>query len=307
MFQVQVLGTSSAIPTNQRKLSGQVVTVNDRHHLVDCGEGTQMQLLRYKVKLSRLDAIFISHLHGDHVLGLPGLLNSLTLYERNFPLFLFGPAGLDEMLEVFFRQTHGHLGYDLVFTALEEFKPGDIIYEKAGFQVQLLPLNHSIYCCGFKFKETNKRHKFNFFKAKSMEIPNQYFGLLKQGNTVTLDDGRTINPEDVLLPPDPPNSYAYCSDTCYFEELIDYISETQLLYHEATFLHNLKSRASATFHSTALEAATIAKSAKVNHLLLGHYSARYRNLSPLLEEARSVFPNTDLASEGNIYKLKDYV
>lgn len=307
MFQVQVLGTSSAIPTHARRLSAHVVTINDRHHLVDCGEGTQMQLLKYKIKLSRLDAIFITHLHGDHVLGLPGLLTSLALYERNFPLRLYAPAGLLEMLEVVFRQTHSHLGYELEFVPLEEFDPGDVIYQKDAYQVELLPLEHRVYCRGYLFKEVNKTPKFDFYKAKALEIPNIYFSLLKQGNTVRLEDGRLIDPKDVLAPADEALSYAYCSDTCYHEPLIDYIKGTSLLYHEATFLQKLRQRARLTYHSTALEAATIAQKAEVNHLLLGHYSARYRDLTPLLEEAQTVFHNTHLAQDGQVYKVKEYV
>ena len=307
MFQIQILGTSSAIPTHYRKLSGQVVTINDRHHLVDCGEGTQMQLLRYKVKLARLDAIFISHMHGDHVLGLPGLLNSLTMYERNFPLHLIGPASLANMLDVIFSHTFSHLGYELIHIPLEDFQPGDVVYQKPSYEVELLPLEHRVFCRGFLFKETEKRPKFDFYKAKSLEIPNTYFNLLKQGNRVKLEDGREIDPEEVLLPPDPPHSYAYCSDTCYHEELLPYIDQVQFLYHEATFMENLLSRARSTHHSTAKQAATIAQSAKARHLLLGHFSARYKTLQPLLEEAQSIFPNTYLAREGDIYKLKDYV
>ena len=307
MFQIQILGTSSAIPTHLRKLSAQVVTINDRHHLVDCGEGTQMQLLRYKIKLARLDAIFISHMHGDHVLGLPGLLNSLTMYERNFPLKLFGPASLERMLNEIFSCTFSHLGYELDFVPLEEFQPGDVVFEKSSYEVRLLPLDHRIFCRGFLFRETQKRPKFDFYKAKSLDIPNAYFNLLKQGNIIELDDGRTFHPEDVLLPPDPPYSYAYCSDTCYHEALIDHIQEVQFLYHEATFMEKLSARAKSTHHSTAKEAATIAQRSSVRHLLLGHFSARYKTLQPLLEEAREIFPQTYLAREGDIYKLKEYV
>ncbi len=307
MFQVQVLGTSSAIPTHARNLSAHVVTINDRHHLVDCGEGTQMQLLKYKVKLSRLDAIFITHLHGDHVLGLPGLLTSLSLYERNFPLRLYAPAGLLEMLEVVFGQTHSHLGYELEFVPLEEFDLGDVIYQKDAYQVELLPLDHRVYCRGYLFQEINKKPKFDFYKAKALEIPNIYFSLLKQGNAVRLEDGRLVHPEDVLAPADEALSYAYCSDTCYHEPLVDYIQGIKLLYHEATFLQKLRQRAQLTYHSTALEAATIAQKADVSQLLLGHYSARYRDLTPLLEEAQTIFHNTLLAQDGQVYKVKEYV
>lgn len=306
MFEVQILGTSAAIPTTTRNPSAQVVSINDRHHLVDCGEGTQMQLLKYKVRFSRLDAIFISHLHGDHILGLPGLLNSLSLYERNFPLFLFAPSGLKETLDAVFKQTQSYLGYELMFIPLEDYEPGDIIYENKTFHVELLPLDHRVFCRGFRFVEGKKKRKFDFFKAKSMGIPNKYFGLLKQGNEVTLDDGRLISPDEVLFPAEPPLSYAYCSDTRYSERLVDYIKDTHLLYHEATFMEDMRNRAASTAHSTAKQAGTIAKAAEVKKLLLGHFSARYKDLDLLLEEARTVFPETALANEGDVHKLKDY-
>ncbi|RMG60651.1 MAG: ribonuclease Z [Bacteroidetes bacterium] len=304
VFEVTILGTSAAIPTHRRRPSAQVVTINDRHHLVDCGEGTQMQLLRHKVKYARLDAIFISHLHGDHVLGLPGLLNSLSLYERNFPLKLVGPAGLKKLLDFIFEQTHSYLNYELEFVATEDFSPGDVVYETPKYKVILLPLEHRIFCRGFQFLETNKRPKFDFYKAKALEIPNQYFSLLKQGNSITLDTGRVVTPDEVLIPADPPLSFAYCSDTRYSEVLVDYIRDTHLLYHETTFLENLKERAAETHHSTAREAAEIARLAKVHQLVIGHFSARYKDLTPLLDEARAVFPNTHLAREGYVYDLK---
>lgn len=306
MFEVQILGTSAAIPTNSRLPSAQVVTINDRHHLVDCGEGTQMQLLRGKVKYSRLDAIFISHLHGDHILGVPGLLNSLSLYERNFPLKLFAPSGLANILDLVFEQTHSYLNFDLEFIPTEDFAPGSVLYETDRYQVFALPLEHRIFCRGFKFVEINKRPRFDFYKAKALEVPNQYYGLLKQGNQVELEDGRTIIPEDVLLPPESPLSFAYCSDTRYNEELIDHIRHTKLLYHESTFLNDMQERAKETSHSTALDAGRIASAAEVNQLLLGHFSARYKDLKPFLDEARSVFPNTLLAKEGYVFNVKDF-
>ncbi|MEZ4773182.1 MAG: ribonuclease Z [Bacteroidia bacterium] len=306
MFEVQILGTSAAIPTNSRLPSAQVVTINDRHHLVDCGEGTQIQLLRAKVKYSRLDAIFISHLHGDHILGVPGLLNSLSLYERNFPLKLFAPSGLKDILDLVFEQTHSYLNFELEFIPTEDFAPGSVLYETDRYQVYALPLEHRIFCRGFKFVEINKRPRFDFYKAKALEVPNQYFGLLKQGNQVELEDGRTITPDDVLLPPENPLSFAYCSDTRYNEELIDHIRHTRLLYHESTFLNDMQARAQETSHSTALDAGRIASAAEVNQLLLGHFSARYKDLKPFLDEARSVFPNTLLAKEGYVFNVKDF-
>lgn len=306
MFEVRILGSSAAIPVGKRRPTAQVVSYHDRHYLVDCGEGTQMQLSRYRVRLSRLDAIFISHLHGDHVLGLPGLLNTMSLLGRNFPLKIYGPAALKPMLDQVFEATQGHVGYDIEFTPTEDFAAGEAIMDTGRLQVQALPLEHRIYCKGFRFQEVNVRPKFNFPRAKQLEIPNEYFGLLKRGNTATLNDGRTIVPEDVLFPPENPISYAYCSDTRYAEGLIPYIEKATLLYHEATFDKTMGKRAAETFHSTAEQAASIAKQAEVNHLLIGHFSARYRELTDLLEEAQAIFPAADLAREGDLFKVKDY-
>ena len=307
MFQVQILGTSAAIPTKFHRPSAQVVTYHDRHYLVDCGEGTQMQLLRYRVKLARLDAIFISHLHGDHVFGLPGLLTSMSLYGRNFPLKLFAPAALKKVLDDTFKQTESFLMYDLEFIPMEDFEPGSVVFETNRLKVYSLPLEHRIFCRGFRFEEYDKRPKFNFYEAKALEIPNEYFALLKQGNAITLADGRVIEPERVLSPPDPVLSYAYCSDTKYSEPLVDHIKESTVLYHESTFLDEMKVRAAETAHSTSREAAEIAKLAAVKQLILGHFSARYKSLEPMLLEAREIFPDTELANEGKIFKMKDYV
>lgn len=256
--------------------------------------------------MNRLDAIFITHLHGDHILGLPGLLNSLSIYERNRPLTLIGPAGLRTFLDSIFSHTSSYLRYELNYIPTEDFQPGAVVFQTDFFEARLLPLEHKVYCTGFKFIETNKKPKFNFYRAKELGIPNNYFSLLKQGNQIALEDGRVIQPEEVHLPLEPPFSYAYCSDTRFLESLAEHLRETNLLYHEATFLHALKSRADETFHSTAREAATIAQMAQVKRLLLGHFSARYKDLSPLLEEACEIFPHTDLAVEGNLYLIKDY-
>ena len=307
MFKVHVLGTSSATPAFSRNPSSQVVNYNDRYYLIDCGEGTQMQFQRYRVKYARLDAIFISHLHGDHILGVPGLLSTLSIFERTTTLPIFAPRGLKEIIDVVFKNSETFLRYELDFHAIEDFEPGDVIFKTDRFMVKLLPLTHRTFCRGFHFVEFNKRRKFDFFKAKALEVPNEYFHLLKQENDITLPDGRKVKADEVLLDPDPELSYAYCSDTGYEEALIPHLQKTTLLYHEATFLKNLEKRARETRHSTAAQAATIAAKSGVNHLLIGHYSARYRDLQPLVAEAREVFPATDLAIEGKIYDLKDYV
>lgn len=306
MFQVQILGSSAAIPTNTRLPSAQVVSYRDRHYLVDCGEGAQMQLNRWRVRSSRLDAIFISHLHGDHVFGLPGLLTSLGLHGRTEALKLFGPAGLRVMLSVVFEQTQSYLPFELEFFPLEEYASGTVIFSTGELKVQVLPLKHRIFCRGFRFTEVNKKPHFDFYKAKALEVPNVYFGLLKQGNTIQLPDGRKILPEMVLNPPDAPLSYAYCSDTAFYETLSPWLKDCTLLYHEATFSESARARAKETGHSTAADAARQALQSGVKHLLLGHFSARYKELDELLAEAQAVFPAVSLSREGDIFKVADY-
>lgn len=306
MFHVHILGTASASPTEHRRPSAQVVSINDRHYLVDCGEGTQVQMLRYHIRFGRLDGIFISHLHGDHIFGLPGLLTSLGLNGRTLPLELFAPAALMPMLKGIFDASHSYLPYELRFTPTDDFAAGSVIFETSTVRVEILPLEHRVFCRGFRFVEQNKRPKLNFLLTKQLDIPKEYFHLLKLGNSITLPSGRVIEPSDILLPPDAPLSYAYCSDTRYAEALVPYIKDSTLLYHESTFLHELLPRAQETHHSTALQAATIAKMANVRGLLLGHYSARYNDLTPILAEAQTIFPAAELSWEGLVVDVRAY-
>lgn len=303
MFNVQVLGISAAVPAMGRGVSAQVVSFNDKNYLIDCGEATQIQLNKFRVKVMKIDAIFISHLHGDHVFGLPGLLSSMSMDGRSNPLYLFAPAALKDVLELILKQTNSYLSYKLEFIPIEDFPAGEPVFITDNLRVSTIPLLHRIFCRGYKFEEINKKPKFDFYKAKALEIPNQYFHLLKQGNPVTLENGNTIYPEQVLLPADIPRSYAYCSDTAYFPSMIPHIHGCSLLYHEATFGEEHRLRAKETFHSTAKEAAMIAKKAKVKQLILGHFSARYKDLTPLIEEAAAVFPAAEAAEEGKIYSL----
>jgi ribonuclease Z len=305
MFKVQILGTSAAVPALGRNVSAQVVTHNERCYLIDCGEGTQMQFVRYKVKAARLDAIFISHLHGDHILGLPGLLSTFSLDGRQQPLKIFAPAALEPLLKQIFRLTNSYLSYKIQFIAMEDFAVGETIFtnDNSTLCVKSLPLIHRIFCRGFHFEEMNKSPKFDFFKAKALEIPNSYFHLLKQGNAIILEDGREILPEQVMNAPDVPKSYSYCSDTVYNPELVPYIQGSDLLYHEATFLHDMESKAFDTKHTTAKQAAMIAQEAQVKKLLLGHFSARYKDLSELEKEAKEIFPHTETAIDGHEYEI----
>lgn len=304
MFKVQILGSSSATPAFSRNPSAQVVTYLDRHYLVDCGEATQMQLQKFRVKFSRLDAVFISHLHGDHILGLPGLLSSVSIYERSRPFPIYAPAGMKEIIDLVFKYSDIDLKYELEFHALEDYNPGEVIYKTDKLQVESIELQHRSFCRGYIFREYDKKPKFDFYKAKSLGIPNNYFKLLKAGNEITLEDGTKVKPEEVLKEAGPALSYSYCSDTQFDESLPERIKNVTTLYHEATFMHELQERAIQTQHSTAKQAGTIARLAEVDKLLIGHFSARYRDLQPLLEEAKSEFPNTELALEGNVFDIR---
>ncbi|HHG85902.1 MAG TPA: ribonuclease Z [Bacteroidetes bacterium] len=304
MFTVRILGSSSATPAFSRYTSSQVLNYNDRYYLIDCGEGTQMQLQRFKIKYSRIDALFISHLHGDHILGAPGLLSSLSIFERNSPLPVYAPAGLKEILEIIFRYSDTVLKYPLEFHALEDFAPGEVIFETDRMAVRSIPLVHRTFCRGFLFSEKNKRRKFNFYKAKELGIPKEYFHLIKQEQDITLKDGTFIPADDVLFPREEPLSYAYCSDTTPNDEMFEFLDKVSLLYHESTFMSNLKARALETHHSTAKDAGQAALRANAQKLIIGHFSARYRDLEPLLIEAKAEFENTELAVEGRVFDLR---
>ncbi len=307
VFKVQILGSSAAIPTASRFPTAQVVTINDRHHLVDCGEGAQIQAIRYKIRWTRLDAIFISHLHADHFMGLPGLLFSLSLGERTIPLSLYAPRALKPMLDQLGAITQTQLKYPLHFFPLEDFAPGEVLYQKDKFEVVSFPLEHRIPAWGFKFRETNKAKRFLIHRAKELGVPNQYYKLLKQGNTIELQDGTTVGPDDVLAEPDTKLSYAFCSDTRYHPGLIEHIQGVTVMYHEATFMEGEKSRAAETYHSTAMQAAMQARDADLGGLILGHFSARYHDLMPLLEEAKTIFPNCELGFEGRVFHIRDFL
>jgi len=297
MFQVTILGSSSATPAFKRHLSAQIVEHNSRLFLIDCGEGTQFQLLRYKIRINRLDAIFISHLHGDHFFGLVGLLCTLSNQERLRPLHLYCPPGLQSILEMQFQASDTRLKYELLIHELSS-SDSTLIFENQCLEVVTIPLRHRIYCNGFLFRDKPRRPRFDIVQAKEDLIPVQYFGLLKSGNDVTLPDGRMISAVEYLLSPAPSYSYAYCSDTRYTESILPYIQGVTVLYHESTFLHEMVSKAEMTMHSTAYEAADIAKQAGVRRLILGHFSARYQDLEPLLVEARRHFSESYLSEEG---------
>lgn len=305
-FELRALGTSSALSAFGRHLSAQVLTHNQRHFLIDCGEGTQFRLMRFKYRLRRLDAVFISHLHGDHVLGLAGLLCTLSQLSRSNRLPVYGPPGLRELIDAQLRLTHATLNYDLNVVELTEADAGGIIHETDGMTVTPLSLEHRVPCFGYLFREKARSPVFLVDKARAQGLPVEYFHLIKLGNDVTLADGTHFAASDYLGEPPAPCCYAYCSDTRYMPALADSLREVDLLYHEATFRQDLLWQAEQTAHSTAAQAAAVARDAEAGHLLLGHFSARYADLTPLLHEAQAVFSRSSIAEEGRIYPIPYY-
>lgn len=301
-FEVTILGSSSATPVYNRNPTAQLLNCNEKFYLIDCGEGTQQQLIRFGFKANKIDFIFISHLHGDHYFGLIGLLSSLHLNGRIKPLKIFGPAALAEILELQFRHSETVIRYPLEFVATQTDAPARI-FENADLLVETIILNHRIPCTGFKFVQKERLRKLIVEKLEAEEIPVDYYPLLKRGADLSLPDGRVLLNAAYTKDPERPRQYCYCSDTLFDEGYFESIKGCDTLYHEATFLQEMLERANQTHHTTALQAAQIAKETGAVKLLIGHFSSRYKSLQPLLEEARSVFEHTELAIEGNTYTI----
>lgn len=268
--------------------------MEERHFLIDCGEGTQVQLRKAKARFSKINHIFISHLHGDHCFGLPGLIASFRLLGRETPLHIYGPKGIREMLETIFRITETHRGFELVYHELES-KKSQKIFEDKRVEVYTIPLNHRIYCNGYLFREKPKERHLNMAEiSKYAEIKTCDFHNIKLGKDFVLSDGYVLKNELLTTEPSRSVSYAFCSDTRYLETVVPIIENVDVLYHESTFLQDLKEMADYTGHTTALEAARIARKANVGKLILGHFSNRYHDLNVFTDEARQVFPNSYL-------------
>lgn len=268
--------------------------MEERAFLIDCGEGTQVQLRKAKARFSKINHIFISHLHGDHCFGLPGLIASFRLLGRENPLHVYGPKGIKEMLETIFRITETHRGFELIYHELQS-KKSEKIYEDNRVEVFTIPLDHRIYCNGYLFREKPKERHLNMQEvSKYPEIETCDYHNLKLGKDFELSDGYVLKNKNLTTEPSKSVSYAFCSDTRYLEAVIPIIENVDVLYHESTFLHDLKEMADYTGHTTALEAARIARKANVGKLILGHFSNRYHDLSVFTDEAREVFPNSFL-------------
>ncbi len=301
-FDVTILGSSSATPIFNRNPTSQLLNVNEKYFLIDCGEGTQNQLLRFGIKAPRIDHIFISHLHGDHYLGLVGLLSSLHLNGRIKPLYLYGPPQLQEIIDIQFKYSQTQLRYSLIFSAIRS----DIstkIYENYDVIVETIPLDHRIECTGFKFSEKKRLPKIIKEKVQKLEIPVDQIPLIKKGAPFIDKKGVVYLSKDLTTEADHPKVYAYCSDTICSWNYLSAIQNVDLLYHEATFMNDMLDRAAETFHTTSLQAGEIALKANVRKLIIGHFSARYRELEPLLEECKTMFPNSFLATEGQKFEV----
>lgn len=296
-FELTILGSSSATPTSTRNPTAQLLNIAERFFLIDCGEATQIQLRKFKLKFQRINHIFISHLHGDHYLGLIGLLSSMHLLGRTVDLNLYCPPELEEIIEVQFKHSQTYLRFKIVYHH-HKYIANDLIFEDNKVEVRTILLNHRIPCCGFLFTEKPLLANISKEILQKCHIPVEQILAIKGGADFITSDGELIPNNQLVTNKLKPRSYAYCSDTCYDERIIEFIKGVDLLYHEATFLNEMLPRAKETFHSTALQAATIAQKAEVHQLMIGHYSARYRDLQPLLDEAQTVFSNTVLSIEG---------
>lgn len=301
-FEIIILGSSSATPIYTRHPTAQVLNVRERFFLIDCGEGTQLQMMRYKIKMQRISHIFISHLHGDHYLGLMGLISTMHLQGRTTELHLYGQQELMDIIEMQLRLSNTILRFNLIFHAVRHYV-SSIILEDEDIQVKSILLNHRIPCTGFLFREKAKPRKLLINKMQQYNISFRYFNKIKNGEDYEDDYGNIVKNEELTVPASPPRSYAFCSDTIYDKSIANDVNGVDLLYHESTFMHDMLERAESTFHTTSLQAAELAKKAGVKKLLIGHFSARYKNLSPMLAEARSVFPNTELALEGLRFEI----
>lgn len=296
-FKVTILGSGAALPTYKRAPSSQYIECNNRHILIDCGEGTQMQLRKYGVKFQKISYIFISHLHGDHFFGLPGLLSTMQLLGRNQGITIFGHPELEGILQSLMEVGHNKLTFKLNFVPLQ-FKEEQLIFEDRLIEVRSFPLKHRIETCGFRIQEKPKEYKLNSENLKDSGLSLEHYPKLKRGENIVLESGETIHFEDFTFPPKPSFSYAYCSDTAPKEKIIDSIKGVSVLYHEATFIEEHKDRAKATFHSTAKQAAVVAVKANAYKLILGHFSSRYEDATKHLEEAKTIFENTLAAEDG---------
>ncbi|MDO8951231.1 MAG: ribonuclease Z [Draconibacterium sp.] len=301
-FELTILGSNSALPTSDRYPTAQVLNILGRFFLIDCGEGTQIQLRRNKIGFSKIKHIFISHLHGDHYYGLIGLISTLNLLGLKTDIHIYSPSELKTLLQPQLDFIKGGMNVNLIFHPLNFKKPQQIFADKR-VEVFSFPLKHSISTCGFLFREVQKQANIKKEMVLEYKIPIAKIKEIKAGADFITADGETIINEKLTIPPPHPRSYAFCTDTAFHLPIVDVIKDVDLLYHEATFLEAMHDFAEKTLHSTTIDAANMAKMANVKKLLIGHFSARYNDIKLFEKEARTVFENTEAAREGKTYQV----
>ena len=301
-MKLTILGCYAATPRTFTNPTSQILEIKNRLFLIDCGEGTQVQLRKNKIKFSKINHVFISHLHGDHFFGLIGLVSTFSLLGRTTELHIHGPKGIKEIITMQLRLSNSWTNYDLIFHELQS-KESEIIYEDDKVLVKTIPLHHRVYTNGFLFQEKVGARKLNADAVQDYEIESCYYQNIKNGKDIMLEDGRLIENDKLTFAPVPAKSYAFCSDTAYHEGIIPIIQNADVLYHEATFLQSEESLAKKTLHSTAKEAAMIALKSNVKQLILGHYSTRYESIEMFKQEAETIFPDVLLADDGTSFEF----
>ncbi len=301
-MKLNILGCYSATPRTFTNPTSQVLEINNHLFLIDCGEGTQVQLRRHKIKFNRIKHIFISHLHGDHFFGLVGLISTFRLLGRDTDLHIYAPKGLKEIITLQMKVSNSWTNYKLYFHELTN-KASELVFEDDKVTVHTIPLDHRVYTNGFLFKEKEGERKLDMNAVLNQNIDVSYYRKLKQGFDVINEAGDLVKNETVTLPPKPTKSYAFCSDTAYNEAIVPIIKNVDVLYHESTFLEQHQKLAKPTKHSTAKQAASIAKQANVGQLILGHYSTRYDDLNVFKTEAQTIFENVKLGDDGKVFEI----
>lgn len=301
-MKLTILGCYSATPRINTNPTAQVLEINNHMFLIDCGEGTQVELRRNRIKFNRIKHIFISHLHGDHCFGLVGLISTFRLLTRTTDLHIYAPKGLKEVITLQMKLSDSWTNYNLIFHELSA-KVSEKIYEDDKVEVHTIPLDHRVYTNGFLFKEKLGERKLDMNAVLNADIDVAYYRKLKQGADVPDNSGHLVKNSEVTLDPKPPKSYAFCSDTAYSEAIIPIVKDVDVLYHESTFVEKNAMLAAPTKHSTAKQAATIAKLSNAKQLILGHYSTRYDNLDVFKAEAETIFPNVVLANDGKTFEF----
>ena len=301
-FSLTVLGSSSALPTSKRFPSAHVLNVHEHFFLIDCGEGTQIQLRKYKIRMSRINHIFLTHMHGDHVFGLPGLFSTFNLLGRKTDLFVYGPAEIQKLIDFYLFHFAHDLLYRIQFVPVKT-KKQEIVFENKHLGVETIPLKHRIPTVGYLFREKEKERNIKKDVIEKYNISISNILQIKKGEDFVTEEGKVIPNNELTIPPYKSRSYAYCSDTQFHTRLAERIEGVDLLYHEATFLEKDKRLAKLTLHSTAIQAATIAKMAGVGKLIIGHFSSRYDDAEGFVAEARNIFKNTEAAEEGKQFEI----